>query len=80
MLRQIIVFLLTLLLILLVARLTLEGRWFNDWPPREWVGNALLVASGVLYPVLTVMAVYGVVRQGTRPAKTIAWMLVIIAL
>ncbi len=80
MLRRIIFFLLALLLILLAARLVLEGRWFNDAPPREWVGNALLVALGVLYPLLTVMAVYGVVRQGSRPAKTISWVLVIVAL
>ena len=78
--RRVIVFLLTLLFILLAARLVLEGSWFDAWPAREWVGNALLAALGVLYPVLTIVAVYGVVRLGTRPAKTIAWMLVIITL
>ncbi len=80
MLRRMIVFVLTLLLILLAARLVLLGNWLDAWPPREWVGNALLVALGVLYPILTVVAVYGVIRQGSRPAKTIAWMLIIIAL
>ena len=80
MLRRIIFFLLALLFILLAARLVLEGSWFDGWPPREWVGNTLLVSLGILYPVLTALAVYGVIQQGSRPAKTIAWMLVIIAL
>ena len=80
MLRRIIYFLLVAWLLLFLGWLVLQLNWFDEWPPHESVQDGLAIAFGILYPVLTVVAVYGVIRRGSRPAKTIAWMLVIVAL
>lgn len=80
MLRRTINFLLIVWLLLVAAWLVIRWGWLDAWNPHEQLHDALLIAFGMLYPILTVVAIYAVIRDGSRPSKVIAWILVLVAL
>ena len=81
MLRKLIsIYLAVLLFLIIVWLLLVEWQVFGSAVPTDRINHILSVVFNVIYALTIVTVVYAVVRENGDPSKTIAWMLIILAL
>ena len=80
MLRKLISIYLAMLLLLVIIWLLVEWQVFGASVPADRINYILSVVFNVIYALTIITVVYAVVRENGDPSKTIAWMLIILAL
>ncbi len=80
MLRQFIAILLILLLLVIIAGALLKWHVLGELASEERIGQILSIFFNVLYGLTIAVVILAVVQENGNPSKTLAWILIILAL